>query len=108
MNYRIEKKTKIVCTIGPASQDKEVLRKLLQNGRTCRRRNFSHGSHEEHLAKIQTLRQIEAEEGIIIPICLDTKGPEIRTSQFVGGSAIFKKGNRTRIYRGVEKTFSGD
>ena len=103
MNYRIEKKTKIVCTIGPASQDKEVLRKLLQNGRTCRRRNFSHGSHEEHLAKIQTLRQIEAEEGIIIPICLDTKGPEIRTSQFVGGSAIFKKGNRTRIYRGVEK-----
>lgn len=103
MKYRIEKKTKIVCTIGPASQDKEMMKKLLMNGMTCMRMNFSHGTHEEHLAKMQTLREIEEEENILIPICLDTKGPEIRTSKFEGGSATFKEGDETRIYMGVDK-----
>ncbi len=104
MNYRIDKKTKIVCTIGPASQDKEMMRKLLASGMTCMRMNFSHGSHEEHLEKIQTLRELEKEEDLIIPICLDTKGPEIRTGLFEGGSAEFHKGETTRIYMGTEKT----
>lgn len=103
MNYRIDKKTKIVCTIGPSSQDKEVMKKLLASGMTCMRLNFSHGSHEEHLAKIQTLREIEREENLIIPICLDTKGPEIRTSQFVNGCAHFKKGETTRIRMSVDE-----
>lgn len=103
MNYRIEKKTKIICTIGPSSQDKKVLKELLRRGMTCMRLNFSHGSHEEHLAKMNTLRQIEKEERIIIPICLDTKGPEIRTSCFEGGKADFVKGETTRIYMGTEK-----
>lgn len=103
MNYRIDKKTKIVCTIGPASQDKETMRKLLASGMTCMRMNFSHGSHEEHLAKIQTLREIEREENLIIPICLDTKGPEIRTGCFEGGKADFKKGSLVHVYMGVEK-----
>lgn len=103
MNYRIDKKTKIVCTIGPASQDKAMMKKLLASGMTCMRLNFSHGSHEEHLQKIRTLREIEKEEGLIIPICLDTKGPEIRTGEFEGGLAEFKKGELTRIYMGTEK-----
>ncbi len=103
MNYRIDKKTKIICTIGPSSQNKETMKKLLEHGMTCMRLNFSHGSHEEHLGKMNTLRQIEKEEGIIIPICLDTKGPEIRTSCFEGGSATFTKGEETRIYMGTEK-----
>lgn len=103
MNYRIDKKTKIVCTIGPSSQDKETLKKLLASGMTCMRLNFSHGSHEEHLQKIRVLREVEREENLIIPICLDTKGPEIRTSQFVGGSASFKKGSTTRISMGVDE-----
>lgn len=103
MNYRIDKKTKIICTIGPSSQDKEVMRKLLEHGMTCMRLNFSHGTHEEHLAKMNTLRQIEKEEGIIIPICLDTKGPEIRTSCFEGGAATFTKGEETRIRMGTEE-----
>lgn len=103
MNYRIDKKTKIVCTIGPASQDKETLKKLLESGMTCMRLNFSHGSHEEHLEKMQTLRNIEQEEGIIIPICLDTKGPEIRTGTFEGGKATFKTGETVRIYMGTDK-----
>ncbi len=102
MNYRIDKKTKIICTIGPASQSKEVMTKLIEHGMTCMRLNFSHGSHEEHLAKMTTLRQIEKEQGIIIPICLDTKGPEIRTSCFEGGSATFKKGETTTIKMGTE------
>ena len=57
MNYLISKKTKIVATIGPSSQDKETLKKLIANGMTCMRLNFSHGSHEEHLKKINTLRE---------------------------------------------------
>jgi pyruvate kinase len=103
MNYRIDKKTKIVCTIGPASQDKEVMRQLLANGMTCMRLNFSHGTHDEHLQKMNTLRQIEKEEGIIVPICLDTKGPEIRTGCFVGGQAAFVSGSECRIYMGTDK-----
>lgn len=97
MNYLIAKKTKIVCTIGPASQEKEMLRKLLSKGMTCMRLNFSHGTHEEQLGKINTLRQIEKEENLIIPICLDTKGPEIRTGCFTTGQAKFEKGKMTRI-----------
>ncbi|MFA6829534.1 MAG: pyruvate kinase [Bacilli bacterium] len=108
MNYRIDKKTKIVCTIGPSSQDKPTLTKLLENGMTCMRLNFSHGSHEEQLGKIKTLREIEKEEGIIVPICLDTKGPEIRTSCFEGGKAAFVAGNECRIYMGVEKVGTCD
>lgn len=103
MNYRIDKKTKIVCTIGPASQDKEILRNLLLNGMTCMRLNFSHGTHDEHLKKIQTMRDLEQEEGIIVPICLDTKGPEIRTGLFDGGQACFKKDDEIRIYMGTDK-----
>ena len=103
MNYRIDKKTKIICTIGPSSQDKPTLKKLLATGMTCMRLNFSHGSHEEHLAKIRTLREIEKEEDLIIPICHDTKGPEIRTGKFEGGVAEFKQGETTRIFMGVDK-----
>lgn len=103
MNYRIDKKTKIICTIGPSSQDKPTLKKLLATGMTCMRLNFSHGTHEEHLAKIRTLREIEKEEELIIPICLDTKGPEIRTGKFEGGVAEFKQGETTRIFMGVDK-----
>lgn len=103
MNYRIDKKTKIVCTIGPASQQKPVLTELLRNGMTCMRLNFSHGDHEEQLGKIKTLREIEKEENIIIPICLDTKGPEIRTGKFEGGKAAFKTGDEVRIYMGTDR-----
>jgi pyruvate kinase len=102
MYYRIDKKTKIVCTIGPASQDKEVMLQLLKNGMTCMRLNFSHGTYEGQLEKMNTLRQIMQEENIIIPICLDTKGPEIRTGMFEGGYADFETGKTTRITMGVE------
>jgi len=76
------KKTKIVCTIGPASQDKEVLTSLIKAGMNVMRLNFSHGDNEEHLAKVKTLREINAELGTNVAFMLDTKGPEIRTGSF--------------------------
>lgn len=108
MKYRIDKKTKITCTIGPASENKETLLKLLQAGMTCMRLNFSHGSYQEHTKKIQTMREIMREEDMIIPICLDTKGPEVRTGCFENGSATFKKGEITRIEMGGKKLGNSD
>ncbi len=92
------KKTKIVCTIGPASSPKPVLLQMIESGMNIARLNFSHGSYEEHYAKIVTIREIEKEKGIIIPIMLDTKGPEIRTGNFQGGFADIKTGDEIRIY----------
>lgn len=86
------KKTKIVCTIGPASEDKEMLKKLVKAGMNVMRLNFSHGDFEEHGKKMQTMREVNAELGTNVAILLDTKGPEIRTGDFVDGSTEFKKG----------------
>jgi pyruvate kinase len=73
------RKTKIVCTIGPASETVETLRRLIREGMDIARLNFSHGSHEEHAARIRNIRQAAREEGKPVAILLDTKGPEIRT-----------------------------
>ncbi|MFD1426010.1 pyruvate kinase [Kroppenstedtia sanguinis] len=73
------RRTKIVCTIGPASEQPETLRKLVQAGMNVARLNFSHGNHEEHLRRIERIRQVEKELGQTVAILLDTKGPEIRT-----------------------------
>jgi len=75
------RKTKIICTIGPASEDVQTLRKLIAQGMDVARLNFSHGSHQEHAQRIQNIRQASKEEGKIVAILLDTKGPEIRTGQ---------------------------
>ena len=98
MSINIKKKTKIVCTIGPASSDKGVLKRMIEAGMNVARLNFSHGSYEEHLGKINTIREIEKEEGVIIPIMLDTKGPEIRTHNFKGGECTYETGDIVRIY----------
>ncbi len=93
------KKTKIVCTIGPASDNKEMLKKLIKAGMNVMRCNFSHGDHEEHAAKMQKLREVNEELGTNVAIMLDTKGPEIRTGNFVGGTTEFKKGQVSVITR---------
>jgi len=97
MIEQLTKNTKIVCTIGPASESKEMLLKLIRAGMNVARINFSHGNYEEHLKKINTIREIEKEEKLLIPIMLDTKGPEIRTHDFVGGQASINTGDIVRI-----------
>ncbi|OCA81820.1 pyruvate kinase [Pradoshia sp. D12] len=79
------RKTKIVCTIGPASESLEKLKALMEAGMNVARLNFSHGSHEEHRARIQTIRQAAEETGKTVGILLDTKGPEIRTHNMENG-----------------------
>ncbi|HSN64992.1 MAG TPA: pyruvate kinase, partial [Fusibacter sp.] len=76
------RKTKIVCTIGPASEAKEVFKELVKNGLNVARLNFSHGSHEEHLTRINMIKEVREELKTPIAILLDTKGPEIRTGKF--------------------------
>ena len=82
MKPDILKKTKIVCTIGPASQSPEVLEQLIKNGMNVARLNFSHGSHEEHLEKIKTIKRIRRKLNVPLGLMLDTKGPEIRIGTF--------------------------
>ncbi|MDD3303549.1 MAG: pyruvate kinase [Clostridia bacterium] len=92
------KKTKIVCTIGPASETSEVLEQLIQSGMNVMRLNFSHGDHAEHLAKVQTLRALNEKLGTNVAFMLDTKGPEIRTTDFEDGQKHdFKKGEKLTL-----------
>lgn len=83
--------TKIVCTIGPASEKPEVLKKLILAGMNVARLNFSHGSHEEHASRIETIRTCAKESGLHISIMLDTKGPEIRTGVLENGQISLRK-----------------
>lgn len=80
------KKTKIVCTIGPASESKEKLKDLFNSGLNVCRLNFSHGNHEEHKARIENIKAVREELGMPIGIMLDTKGPEIRLGDFKDGT----------------------
>ena len=79
------KKTKIVCTMGPASNQEDVLRQMIEKGMNVARLNFSHGTHEYHKENIDLIKKIREEMGIPLAIMLDTKGPEIRTGDFVEG-----------------------
>ncbi|MBO5412088.1 MAG: pyruvate kinase [Clostridia bacterium] len=76
------KKTKIIATIGPASQSKEVLIQMTNAGMDIVRLNFSHGTHEDYALKIQTIKEVRDEKRIPLPILLDTKGPEFRIKTF--------------------------
>src|SRR5574344_513690 len=97
MELVLKKKTKVVCTIGPASDSPEMIYKLYQAGMNVMRVNFSHGTHEEQLAKINIARSFEKKYGIYIPVALDTKGPEIRTGYMENGQVPVKQGQVMRI-----------
>jgi pyruvate kinase len=86
------RKTKIVCTIGPASESVEKLSQLLSSGMNVARLNFSHGDFEEHGARIRNIREAVAKTGKNAAILLDTKGPEIRTNNMVNGAIELKAG----------------
>lgn len=82
------KKTKIVCTMGPAVNDRAIIKQLAETGMDIARFNFSHGSHEEHKGRMDMIKSIREEIGRPIAILLDTKGPEIRTGVLKGGNKV--------------------
>ena len=91
------KKTKIVCTLGPASQSEEVLTKLIENGLNVCRFNFSHGSHEEHKERMDMVKKVREELKKPVAILLDTKGPEIRTGNFADPEVFLEEGSKFTI-----------
>ena len=91
------KRTKIVCTLGPASQSEEVLKELMLNGLNVCRFNFSHGSHEEHKGRIDMVKKVREELNKPIAILLDTKGPEIRTGNFADPEVLLEEGSEFTI-----------
>jgi pyruvate kinase len=106
------KKTKIICTIGPKSEKKEVMSQLVEAGMNVIRLNFSHGDYEEHGARINTIREINKEKGTNVAILLDTKGPEIRTQTFESedGVTTIEVGSQVKVYmnevKGNKERFS--
>lgn len=104
------RKTKIVCTIGPASESEEMLEKLMLAGMNVARLNFSHGSHEEHKGRIDTIRKVSSKLNKNIGILLDTKGPEIRTHNMKDGLIELTKGSevtvKTTEVEGTPEAFS--
>ena len=82
------KKTKIICTMGPNTNDAGLMRRLVQNGMDIARFNFSHGDHEEQKSRMDMLKKIREEEKKPVAILLDTKGPEIRTGVLKGGKKV--------------------
>ena len=94
------RKTKIICTLGPACDDEVVLKQLIKNGLDCARLNFSHGTHAEQKVRMDRVKKVREELGIPLPILLDTKGPEIRVRLFENKKVELKKGQ--------EFTFSSD
>ncbi len=91
------KKTKIVSTLGPASNDVETIAQLIENGANVVRLNFSHGDHEEHLGRINAVHEAEKQTGKTVGVMLDTKGAEIRTTVQEPGKIEFNIGDITRI-----------
>ncbi len=86
------RKTKIICTLGPASESEEVIRELMLAGMNVARLNFSHGTHEEQRGKLERVKRVREELGLPVALLLDTKGPEIRTGEFEKGKVELKKG----------------
>lgn len=92
------RRTKIICTMGPATDSDEVMRELMKAGMNVARINFSHGTHEEAKVKIDRIKRIREELDLPVAILLDTKGPEIRIKTFKEGKAVLKKGQKFTLY----------
>lgn len=92
------RKTKIICTMGPATSDKEVLKQLCLGGMNVARMNFSHGDHDSHLAQLNLLQELRESLDLPIAAMCDTKGPEIRTGLFEGGRANLEAGKIFTLY----------
>ena len=94
-----KRKTKIVCSLGPASSEESVVRELILAGMNVARLNFSHGNNETHRASVDLVRRLSKEMGIPIALLLDTKGPEIRTGMVENdGTVTINKGDNVTIF----------
>ncbi|MCX8721133.1 MULTISPECIES: pyruvate kinase [unclassified Lactobacillus] len=102
------KKTKIVSTLGPASNDIETITALAKSGVNVFRFNFSHGDHAEHLSRMKMVRQVEQETGLVLGIALDTKGAEIRTTDQEGGKFTLNTGDKIRVSMDATKPGNKD
>ena len=104
------RKTKIVCTMGPATADDNVLREMMKSGMNVARQNFSHGDHESHKKVFEQIKRIREELELPVASLLDTKGPEVRVKQFKNGKAELKDGSiftlTTNEVEGDEKQVS--
>lgn len=104
------RKTKIICTLGPATDSDEIVKKLMLEGMNVARFNFSHGSYEEHLGRIERVKRIREELSLPVALLLDTKGPEIRTGAFANGKVFLNEGDtviiRNQDIIGSAKEFS--
>ncbi len=87
------KKTKIICTLGPASNDEKTISAMVDAGMNVARLNFSHGTHEEHAQKIAMIKKVREQKKIPLPIMLDTKGPEFRIKTFKDGKVTLNDGD---------------
>jgi len=95
----MKRKTKIVCTVGPSIDNRDMISKMIDAGMNVARLNFSHADHEEHGRRIDMIREVAKEKKRFIGILADTKGPEIRTGEFENGIATFKKGDKVEILK---------
>ncbi len=96
---RVLRKTKVIATIGPASDSLETLKAMIRAGMNVARLNFSHGTHEEHRKRLETVRQAAAELSANVGIMLDTKGVEIRIGRLEGGTAMLAANDPFILYR---------
>lgn len=96
------RKTKIICTMGPAVDNDDAIRSLINNGMDCARFNFSHGSHEEQRTRMDRVKRVSAELNRPIALLLDTKGPEIRLRDFAEGSVVLEPGQSFTLSTSTE------
>ncbi len=100
------KKTKIICTMGPKSDDREVMKALMENGMDIARFNFSHGTHKEQKKRLEMLKSLREELDLPVAALLDTKGPEIRTGLLAGGKKVTLADGQT--YTLTTREITGD
>ncbi|MCI8669463.1 MAG: pyruvate kinase [Lachnospiraceae bacterium] len=99
------RKTKIICTLGPSTDDDNILRALMENGMDVARFNFSHGSHQDHKARLEKIKKLREELNLPVAALLDTKGPEVRVRNFTEGKVTVENGETfTLTTREVEGT----
>ena len=104
----MDRRTKIVCTLGPATTDPETIRRLVVAGMDVARMNFSHGTHEEHRERVETVREVAEAEGEVVTILQDLQGPKIRVGEVQGDSVMLTEGDEVAVSTGTPRESTSD